>query len=268
MILPPSCPEREERMISKEDLEFRTDSDGYITNVLLPLTPSEWFESCTRDGEFYMGGCCGSMSYAQDILNSFFRDNGWAAVRDLAQYVETMRSHDGFSKEDLHDPQGEEKHHPIARIIAVWDLIFPDIKPAATTLLEAPRPAEFSDAKEALYALTRGAWALSWSLRFSAPDDDLHTKVDTIFNLMKVIPAFNTLTKKLNDLIPEPIRGFAIYSKGALMETSRGFAIYDSEEKAEEVLSYWCGKEDVLRENFEIRHILLSVEKGIQELNS
>lgn len=94
-------------MLTFEDLKVYCDGEGHVTSVFLPLTPEEWCECCMREGAHYVGGCCGNMSYAQDMLNSFFRDGGWVDPRKLARYIETMRSHDGFCKEDLPDPPSQ-----------------------------------------------------------------------------------------------------------------------------------------------------------------
>jgi len=248
-------------MIKKEDLKFHKDGE-YISRVFLPLTPVEWFRCCTRDGDFYVGGCCGNMSYAQDLLNSFFRDGGWVDVRNLANYIEMMRSHDGFCRSDLPDPQKEEKENPLARIIAIWDLIYSEVKPLTECKLDAPRAANL-DVRDAIFTLTKGAWALSWDLLVSGPED-FHKKRDTILNLMKIIPAFNVLSVNLKHLIPDTIEGVGIYKDGDLMETRSGYAIFKDIEEAEEVLKYWCKtKKD--RKQFNIKPVALSLEKGIQE---
>jgi len=246
-------------MITKEDIKFYEDDDGYITSVFLPLSPEEWCECCMREGAHYVGDCCGNMSYAQDILNRFFRDGGWVSPRDLARYIEMMRSHDGYDKEDLPDPQAQESTDPLARIIAVWDLISSNIKPLSERSINKPRKADLSNPRHAIRELTNGAWSLSWILLESG--DSFHKRQDTIANLMRVIPAFNSLVRYMDELIPDPIEGVGLFLDGEVVETRSGYAIYESEEKAKDVLKYWDDGEQ-----FSLKRVRLSVADGVEIL--
>ena len=47
-----------------------------IQSIEIPLTDEEWCSLCMRDGQRYMGECCGQTGQVQDILNDLFRESG------------------------------------------------------------------------------------------------------------------------------------------------------------------------------------------------
>src|SRR5690606_32489037 len=61
--------------------------------VQLPLSPHDWVRLCRRNSEEYIGGCCGNMSAVQDILNEWFREDGWVNAHELVDLGESMRDH-------------------------------------------------------------------------------------------------------------------------------------------------------------------------------
>jgi len=69
-----------------QEHEYRTDKEtgaraehnvNLFRNILLPFTAQEWCSICMREGEDYLGGCCGNMSAMQDIIQEVFRNSGF-----------------------------------------------------------------------------------------------------------------------------------------------------------------------------------------------
>ncbi len=96
---------------------------GKIVNICLPLSPENWCAIAMREGDSYVGGCCGNTSAIQDDVNSIFREGGWIRANDFREFVEQCSTHEGFEGfEDFGDPEtwtkviamGEEerKKHP------------------------------------------------------------------------------------------------------------------------------------------------------------
>ena len=136
-------------------LELSKDAAGRVNGLVLPLTPEDWCRACMRDGTHYMGGCCANMGHAQDLLNNIFRDGPWIDLKYLKEYAECMLSHDGYCKKDLPDPIIEaKKGDPIAKIIAVWDMIKDNLAPEKRRKLK-PQPVDHTSVKDAMFILSQ-----------------------------------------------------------------------------------------------------------------
>jgi len=57
----------------------------YFRSVQLPLTPEEWCSIVMRDGEDNIGGCCGTTSVIQDIMEKCFYDGGWIGGHEFEE---------------------------------------------------------------------------------------------------------------------------------------------------------------------------------------
>lgn len=73
--------------------------------VYVPLTAQEWCDLCMREGDHYMGGCCGNMSQLQDIINRVFRDSGHIDGHVLLKIGRICQDHEGF---DAFAPMDDE----------------------------------------------------------------------------------------------------------------------------------------------------------------
>src|ERR1035437_7587895 len=71
---------------------------GTILATYLPLSPAEWCSLAMREGENYVGGCCGNMSALQDVINGVFRDSGTVNSATLLSIAELALDHDVFEE--------------------------------------------------------------------------------------------------------------------------------------------------------------------------
>ena len=53
-----------------------------------PFTADEWLAIAQRDGDQYIGGCCGQSGAIQDVVCGWFRDGGQVKIRELADKAE------------------------------------------------------------------------------------------------------------------------------------------------------------------------------------
>lgn len=166
----------------------------------------------------------------------------------------------GFAKKICRTPQAKADTDPLARIIAVWDLVSDKLKPLSSRSIEKPKIAKPDDVRHAIHELTSGAWSLSWTLLTS--QDDFHKRQDTIYNLMKVIPSFHAVLKHIDDIVPDPVEGVGIFKGDDILETRMGYAVYESKERAEEALKYW--DDDDL--DISLKAVRLSVNSGLEVL--
>lgn len=87
-----------------------------FSDVLLPLTPTQWCNLAMNEGEDYVGGCCGSSSAIQDMVEYWFRfDSGWASTMGLHELSERWVSHGDGYWESVEARVAFEDHHGLAR---------------------------------------------------------------------------------------------------------------------------------------------------------
>lgn len=84
-----------------------------VHHVNLGLTPVQWCALAMRDPDegipsCYVGGCCGNMSYVQDIINGAFRDGGSMSGGELLTVGQMMRAHDDSDDESFRVMTDEE----------------------------------------------------------------------------------------------------------------------------------------------------------------
>jgi len=249
----------------REWVQYHRTEEGKVRSVLLPLTPAEWCKCCMREGDFYRGPCCGNMGRAQDILNSIFRDGGWAESDELYEWYQLLRSHDGYCPKDLPDPSEKAVEDPIARIVAVcgeidkeeaWDF----------SRLDKPRPTDLEDIDQAISVLSGGIWRMYVERILCSGRSDEETfqhKLATSLNLAESIPALRTLFIKLKERDPGPIDAWAIYLDGAVAKTRGGLAIYASATRCREVIEMWREGGLEPEKTTEIKPIRVTVEEGL-----
>src|SRR4051812_19523177 len=90
------------------------------SSVHLPLSGDQWMSMAQRGGPDYIGGCCGNLSAAQDIMNGVFRDDGWIDGNDFLTIGQYVGGHDGF-EEDFADFSDEEFDKHLATIVRLID---------------------------------------------------------------------------------------------------------------------------------------------------
>jgi hypothetical protein len=227
-----------------------------FSNIKLPFSPLEWCQLCMKDGFHYMGGCCGTCSAIQDIVEQSFRfESGWISVHHLAEIAGLWESHgeDGkviFSKE----PKKLYLKAFKAGFLTPWEkmaLIWHIIKD-----YQNPRvPDGFGDhmqpADAAVSLLGRALQHLSIARSFDSAEQNKlegagsQKEAQYLITLSRVIPALHTLNEQITELAPPPFEGFALIEKKAkfrpeaICSNGMGLCIYRTQEEVDKTLAIW-----------------------------
>lgn len=206
-----------------EDASIAYLDGGRIRYLNLPLTSEDWYQCCNRHGDRYVGGCCGNMSAAQDLLNDMLREGSEIQADHFVNYGEMMRNHDGTSLRDMPNPSLTSPN-PLERLMAVYDVVKDHVTIGSTgTYNEENVTLAAMNLEECLRSLT---WAY-----LMKPKDSHMENAYMIRLLARTIPLVRTLSAKLADTCPDPIEGFAgVWEKdGTVIETRNGPAIFGTE---------------------------------------
>lgn len=245
----------------REWLKIERDEKGKVTRVKLPLTPAEWVACCSREGEHYLGGCCGTMGRAQDHLNAMFRD-GMASAKDLYHWYEYVRHHDGYNAKDLPVPAETAATDPIVRILTICEEIQTEgaWKQDWSDALLVMDPSK--DLDYALLLLEKHSWWLQSAVIFrkGEGEDAVCHDAEELVKVAQLLPAVKTVFEKLQAAYPKTIEGYGVVSRktGEIAKTWMGLAIWGSVERCQELLKT---PEDV--EEFEIRPVRVSATEGL-----
>lgn len=261
----------------------RVERPERITHVRFGLSPQDWCDLCMRDGQYYMGSCCGNTSQIQDVYNGIFRDGGSADAHTVFELMEMAAHHEGFEiytekfdKEKL--PELLEKWDelsPIDKIGVCCQSVKDRLKP---TRMEQPmtRPQEPDDFLS----------ILEYSLRLISYQDVFgrdkgaeksgqhHANVELL--LARAVPAAKKFLDASVPFLSKPFEGFAIVKKGTeeIQSNHLGLCIYRFEKHAQEAVDLWKRARDGARddekdeftkhlESVEIRPIAISAFSGI-----
>lgn len=241
-----------------------------VKTVQLPLTAEEWCSMCTRDGENYMGPCCGNMGAMQDVLNGVFRETGWTETSDFRRIADACINHDGFkgfTDEGLLSKaleKGLEGMHPWDKVGVVWQ--------AAQNVLtvqnkELLKPEDIDDLTGAMriasYHLRCLRWAKLWTKTNDGGQSNCLYKVD----LAATLAALRTIYDELEKRQVESIEGFALRDKdGKIGENHFGAAMFEERTKAEEMLEISAKNEKFDRDSWSIVPFRVTVGSGLEWL--
>lgn len=243
----------------------------YVDVLILPLTPADWCSLCMSEGGNYMGGCCGNMSHAQDLLSSIFRFGPWVTAQKFTELIDALKGHDGFEALKKLDKKTVKAKDPWSKIIRTWhaakDVLKGGDMPRMGGKVYGEDP---SSAKDAVSVLDKTLWRLSWaSLRDREEDATGQRHANREATLMQVGPALKTLSEKIQDLrlVKEPLEGFAVVEAGTskIVCNGLGFCIYRTKEAVDELLEAWNrveGEDDP--PNVEVRPIKIGLDFGVQ----
>lgn len=73
-----------------------THDHPVIESVHLPFTPAQWWAMTTRDGEQYIGPCCGNTGYVQDVFAGVYREGGFISASEFLNAAHMIVDHEGF----------------------------------------------------------------------------------------------------------------------------------------------------------------------------
>lgn len=257
-----------------------------VSGVYLGLTPSDWCEIAMREGGSYIGGCCGTTSGMQDVVNGIFREGGWANADDMWTLGEYAKAHpDGFKedftvrwKQKRFDEQCAkwEKLDPWKKIAIAWQAVRDKVKPyshnADVFVPDEPRP-DLDDKR----AIDELYGAISFShfsiFRFEAEDDKWKQRhAEDVLTMAKLLMGAKALIRKLEGNFTQ-FTGVALVEKDrpdVITHNGHGACVFSEREGAEELMALWrrFAKEDkekdCLADKVLIRPVKISVQKGIE----
>lgn len=258
----------------------KRDKDG-IETICAPLTPEDWCRMCMRDGDNYIGGCCGNTGVVQDILNSIFRDSGWIDWRMAEELCHAAANHEG------HELLYEKSEKKLLAAEEKWDELYPIDKlflavaaVKAKMRVHAPHKegVDLENEGDIVSMLHKGVRYLDFKDLFNDKDDGPAKKGqkhgNTALCLARTVPAAKAFLGKVATMKELPFDGFALVDeKGKLGENMLGVTIYTAREQAEETLGLWAKDdterkkgEDTVADKYKVRPVRVTVEKGLEIL--
>lgn len=231
---------------------IHTNDKGFVTGVHLPLSPEEWFSCCARRDSgppysYYIGGCCGNLSAAQDILNHLMRMNseGLSAYdirHQLAEFHDLVRNHDGFNLQDMPDLTVHAEQDPIARIL----LLYETVRDGLEEDRDRPHAASYDPSRvdQALRAVEEHGSALSRSFFWIRPPEgekpDHMSQAWRVERIRKLLPAIRTLHEYLGTLHLGDFEGWCIVDQsGEVGLTNSGAAVFGTKSEAQKTAKNW-----------------------------
>lgn len=216
-----------------------------IHSILIPFTANEWLRMCMREGDSYIGGCCGHAGHIQDTINHIFRDSGWVEPDLFRELVGSCITHDGEDEWKLGDKLLESAlevaaeqslgtidiDNPWDKIVLVWNLS-KDL--LSVTCHERPHVP---------HTPLSGAWRqlifFGHGLVWSFTDDKKNHAFD-LLSKAKVWAAIKLIYETTEEEKGKEILCFGIRDEsGELAEGYRGAALYETREEGEEFLEKW-----------------------------
>lgn len=240
-----------------------------IYSVLFPLSAEEWCALCMRDGEAYVGGCCGQTSAIQDHFNSIFRDSGVADASEILDLMASAGSHSGFEE------YSQTWEGDLAKLIKDWKKMGPVQKigvccqavkgklnknPLGTP--HKNHDEDWCDSLEGSLRLMR----FKDLIKRDGDKDQEHANREEL--LSRILPACQKVLEVTIPKLSKPFEGFAIVKEGAqVVSDSFGLCIYGSEKSAREKVAFWVKNADsdekAFLEKLEVKPVSVSAKTGI-----
>ena len=145
-----------------------------VKSVWLPLSPEEWCSIAMREGDNYMGGCCGNMGALQDTINEVFRDSGTVENPTLLGIGELARDHDGF---DEFSPLSDDEFFDL---VSRWDklgpwgkigVVYNGVEPVLA-FRRWETPSNFNDDKDSFTLLNATLSNVNWQDLYTIRDEN------------------------------------------------------------------------------------------------
>jgi hypothetical protein len=268
-----------------DDRHQETDYDR-VTSVFFNLSADEWCHLASREGEYYIGGCCGTSSAIQDIINGVFRDGCSINGNEMYELGELAKSHpDGFKEWGFLGNMSEKEFakrcadwadlDPWEKIGLCYQAVKGKIRPYYSEPIVQKGRADLDEKREIdeLYGCIH---ALHFASVFKSIEkmpgindkDNGQEHGNDVLTLAKMLPGARRLVKQLE-------ANFTTWSGIAIVEKDRpevithngfGLCIYNTEEDAREVMSFWTrnnrdGEKTV--DHVRLRPVTISVQNGV-----
>jgi hypothetical protein len=223
-----------------------------VSCVFLNLSPQDWCQIAMCEGEDYIGGCCGTASAMQDIVNGIFRKGGYADADDLYTLGEYAKNHpDGFedwgkklSQEEFDARCGWSNLGAWDKITLCWHAVRDKIKPNSHNIepiIQENRPD--LDERREIDELSRAIHYLRYSKSglFKPQEDKSQHVANDLLVFAKLYPSTKKLLAKL-EADNTTWSGFAIVEKArpeVITHNGYGACLYNQEADAREVIRLW-----------------------------
>lgn len=255
--------------------ETRNDA---IDNVTLPFSPETWWRISSRDGDCYIGPCCGTTGAMQDIVCGMYRDSGHVASTELIRLAELARDHEGF--ESWHKELSQEEFE--ARL-AVWETLDPweqlgliyqgTRAKLRDSDFRGTVPSQFrkvSDEKRAMWDLEHGLRIMAHEDMFSQVTNSSESSraqqhATNLMLLARIIPACNIVHAYLSK-VDDVFEGFAVCSKDKpdeVMHNGLGMCIYGKQKHVDELLEQWKKSDEKVIGKLIVRRVRVTSKDGL-----
>lgn len=265
-----------------------------LTNVLLPFSAEEWCSLCMTDGDQYMGGCCGTLSAAQDHISYAFRfGSGWIDGGDYHEMADLLANHDEmesafmFSKLPKDDDAiaamvGEAKKQwdeisPWQKMAVIYAAVRPYLRPRAAKGVGK----HLTPLEGAISTSGRMLQSLSYERVFRSEADTSQSRAMRTLVLARLIPSFKIVYEQIASLYEGPLEGFALIDVEAgidvVVDNRLGSCIYATREEVEEILRITREQEKhyeernarmkPVDERLGVRRVRVTLEKGLEFLD-
>lgn len=263
-------------------MEYGPARARFVNNVCIPWTPAQWVGIVHREGE-WLGVCCGTISAIRDCIMSLLANGGWASMRELAEIVELMKTHDGFMEwfDAGFTPDQDTLTNPLYLLVQVWNVV-KDRRWASWMDVPAKRTPERrreTCAHTLENALRMYGYVQMFHSSGDHPDEEAKRKAefrhrqDETLTLSRVVPALREFTDSLKWKMCLPIEGVAIVRRDdreVILDTRGGPCIYLDEAEAREIIAFWCTNDQSHNEpapkaeDFELRRVTVSMNTGVE----
>lgn len=253
--------------------EPKTDKSK-IRGITFPLTDTEWCELCMRDGQFYVGGCCGQTSAIQDLFIGIFRDSGAADAKEILELMQSASRHDGFEEYALEWSGNLEEEirlwddlNPIKKIGLCCQAVKAKLHPLGLSMpFEKKRKAEPEDWCRVL----EGSLQLLRFRNLIRTDGDKTQKHANQEELLaRMLPACKKVLEEAIPNLSKPFKGFAVVKKGTadIQADGYGICVYATENKAKQMVELWKKHADedekAYLEKLDIKPVTIDSKAGI-----
>jgi hypothetical protein len=263
------------------DSEYVTDADGRrvqktlpkISNLQLPFSAEEWVSLTQKEGEYYIGGCCGSSSHTQDVVEHVYRfASGWIDLKELNEIANACIEHDGDDSPFVAftDVFGyewpKERRDPWLVMAAIHHLAFQHWGLSRSVPFHGISD-HIPPIRKALKTIQDIAWAISWEHLFdSSQKQEITAQVKTnrALAVARLAPALDFVREHIDSLQYGPVVGFAVIDTecgvDAIAKNGHGLCIYETEADVQAILDQ---QEARVRNRFGFRPVRVSKEEGV-----
>ncbi len=268
-----------------------------LTSIGIQMSSDEWVQTCSRDGDFYIGGCCGTTAAAQDIMQGVFRDERYIPAEDFAHLAALLTDHDPMAEEPftfqgtipretlvgLSVETYREDLTPWAKMAFLWQLTRDHL------LHKVPTPVSYPDPlKESYRVVSSHMMIFRWESIFDRHDESkIETERRSLVKATQrglVIPHLRRVLEAYEALPQTEVLAYGIVhlDKESLIiaDVGSGPMVYPTEEDAKRVFRSWLTAEEKGEEylpnrsegsvfnRFGIRPVQVSSQTGFQILDA